>query len=266
MNINPLQFQKYSHNSGFGNISKIASKGIDEIRSNIPKLKFDQKPWEIEYEAINKARSEYTDKLYSHFFDEKGNLLPVIEKYLNETIFDIEVPQFRGKTVVHSTLKDYIRDSISNPRIFSDSIYHGTSSQSAIDDILENGFNPRFISNTRLGPGFYFSEYGEAVNYGTVLKAMAEGKLADAKERFYENVTSYEISKKIADFIGLTHEVCDDPTVLVEFPKKLINEYSRNFIINKLGIDALTGYGGATPRDFCLAILNPKIIKNIEKV
>ena len=266
MKLNSINYQNYALLTNFGNISKVANGTIEEIRDNIPKLKFDKNPYAMGYEALTKARNEYIDNLYSFFFDEKGKLIPELERYLDNTIFDIEVPLYKGHSVVHSTIKDYIRDSISNPRVFSDVIYHGTPSPSAIDNILQTGFNPRFISNTRLGPGFYFSQYGEAANYGTVLKALGEGILADAKARFYENVTSYPITQKIGDYIGLTSEVCDDITTEIEFPKKLINEYSRNFIIENLGIDALSGYGGATPRDFCLVILNPKSIKNIEKL
>ena len=218
------------------------------------------------YDKNKEIVSEYNQKLTELFFDSNGKLIPEVKTFLDEQVFEIKTGGKNGR-VIHSTLRDYLRQSIHGATTFETTIYHGTLNPANVDNIVKNGFDLNKISNgrTKLGPDIYFADYGLAMNYGTVIQAKAKGIVANADNAFYENVTNYDICKKVGEFIGLTPEKCNDPDTCYDFPAKLINAYSREFIIEKLGIDAISGWGGNGPCDSCLCVLNTKILSDIQK-
>ena len=271
MNIGSLG--AYASKIDFGKIADDLASGAQKTLKKAPKLKLEN-PLNAPYSEFGKILeknealiSEYKKTLDGLYFDEKGNLAPEIQKFLDETIFEIKTGGKNG-TVINTTIKDYLRQSIHTPSTFDGTLYHGTLNPKNIDNIIANGFDINKISSsrTRLGPGFYFSsDYGIAREYGSVLKADAKGIIAGADNAFYENVPSSKIIKQLGEMIGLTPDVCDDQETCYSYPVKFINEYVRKFIVEKLGIDALSGWGGNSPVDQCICVLNPKILSNVQK-
>ncbi|MBQ4646633.1 MAG: hypothetical protein IJB79_04730 [Candidatus Gastranaerophilales bacterium] len=263
----------YAGNLNFKGATDVAMKGAKKLIQDLPALKL-KNPMEVpfgefsqvleENEALTKA---YRAQLDAICFDENGNLAPEIAKFLDETTFEITTGGSKG-VPIETTIKDYLRQSIHTPEVAQGTLFHGTLNPRNIDNIIENGFDVSKINSgrTKLGPGFYFSgDYGAAMNYGCVLQADAKGIVAGADNAFYENVANSKTCKQVGDLIGLTPEVCDDPETCYSYPAKLINEYSRKFIVEKLGIDALRGWGGNSTADNCVCVLNPNILTNIRR-
>lgn len=262
----------YASNLTFGNSGKTIKQTAKGFLPEIPELKLPNlnnlsfSEWGAAYDKRNASIQSYKQQLNDLFFDSNGKILPAVESFLDNQVFEIKTGGKNG-CVIHSTIKDYLRQSIHSPETVDGKLFHGTINPSNIDNIIQNGFDINKISSgrTRLGPGFYFADYGSAMNYGSVLQVDAKGIVAGADNAFYENVTDSSICKKVADFIGLNADKCDDSETCYSFPAKLINEYSRQFIVENLGIDALRGWGGNGPADYCICVLNPKILSNVKR-
>ena len=249
-----------------GVVQNTAQKAIAKISKEVPKSEFTPQCWSytMPYEVYTAKKNRYVQKLYETYFDKDGKVIPEIKKFLDETVFDMKIGGGKTEKCVSSTIKNHISSSIHDIETINEELFHGALYP---DLILENGFDPKFIVRTHLGPGFYFSGEGEAREYGSVIAAKIrnEGaKCAKADDRFYEGVSSGKTAQKLSGFLGFDSSKYSEETRLQqEFIPKIINEYSRDFIVNELGIDVLRGYGGATPFDYCTCVLNPKIFESV---
>lgn len=257
-------------NINFKSAQSALEKGCASLPQTIipPKYNMPQNFWRIPWDIRENMRIKYIDQLYQTFFDGKGNVNPDIAKFLDDTKFEITFKSPRGGyESACTTIKDFINSSIKQDRgKISEYLFHGTYSPRAMESIPKEGFNTRFICNTNLGPGFYFTpSEGEAREYGNVIRAMVSGTIARANDRFYENVTGYGVNSQVLKYLGLNTEVCSDIDIQHSFGRKVINEYSRKFITEDLGVDILCGFGGNSIRDYCFCVLNPDSISKVTK-
>ena len=242
-------------------IKKIA-KEVPE--SGLPISRWDDQipmPWEV-FEAKKKM---YINKLYETYFDEKGKVIPEIKAFLDETVFNIKTGGGKEQKETISTIKDYLKKSIHEKSNITGELFHGSMNP---DKIVSEGFDPKRISRTNLGPGFYFSSEGVAREYGGVVVATIKDSgatCANADDRFYENLVSGDVANKLTDFLGFKKEFCEEGMIQREFLSTIVNQYSRDYIVEDLGVDALCGFGGATPFDYCTCVLNTDIFKSIAK-
>ena len=246
-------------------VQSFAQKAMPKISKEIPKSDLPACVWQtsMPYEVFEAKKKNYIDKLYATYFDENGKVIPEIKEFLDETVFDMRIGGGRSEKQVVSTIKNHISSSIHDVETIKGELFHGTLRPELV---LENGFNPRYIARTNLGPGFYFAGEGEAREYGTVLvgKIRESGATAaKADDRFYEGLEVGDTSRKLSEFLGFKSESTEESMIQHEFASKIINEYSRDFIVNELGIDILRGYGGASPFDYCTCVLNPEIFEKI---
>lgn len=246
-----------------------ASKATKKITKAVPSSDLPISRWDfpIPWEVFEAKKSSYINKLYATYFDEKGKLIPEIKEFLDGKTFDIISGSGRDEKIVTSTIKDYLANSIHNPKVITGELYHGTQKA---EKIIEEGFNPKHISRTNLGPGFYFAGASEASEYGTVIAAKIKDSgatCADADNSFYAKIShpTGDLFKQLFEFMGFSNKHCEETMIQREFLPKIIDEYARDYMVNDLGIDALKGYGGSTPFDFCVCILNPNVFENIRK-
>jgi len=246
-------------------VQSFAQKAITKITKEVPKSDLPDCVWNtsMPYEVFEAKKRNYINKLYATYFDKDGKVIPEIKEFLDETVFDMKIGGGRNERQVASTIKNHISSSIHDVETIHGELYHGTLRPELV---LENGFNPKYIARTNLGPGFYFAGEGEAREYGSVIvgKIRETGAtVAKADDRFYENLEIGDTSRKLSKFLGFKTENTEESMIQQEFASKIINEYSRDFIVNELGIDVLRGYGGATPFDYCTCVLNPEIFEYI---
>ena len=210
------------------------------------------------YDELDAIKSEYYNKAMSVVFDENGKLDKRIVDYLENT----EFPYTDGsnKTV---KIKDLMKDSIYRTRHIDFPMYHATSSEETANNIIKNGFDPKRISRTLVGPGFYFSPSRDCtLMYNNhVLKAQIEGTCADVNSEKIQEIDKLDIQKHLRNFIGLEGTdynigVCDG-----QIMSKVIDEYVRTSFYEDLGIDVVDGNGGGVQ---CYAVYNPNSIHNIE--
>lgn len=234
----------------------------NNIKNLVPDFILPQGVYIDPFSGENEYKKDYMEKLYQTYFDENGKMNPEITKFLDNEIFEIEL-QYPAGEKINSTLKDYIRASFRNPFPISDTVCHGTGAYLHAKDIINNGFDPKFIKRTNLGPGFYFSSEEYARLYGILLKADFKGIIADANAKFYESIEKSNAKNKLSEFLGFSNEFSAKSMLQSEFSKYLLNEYCRNFIVEGLGIDAGRGVCGNAAGESCLCVYNPRTLTNI---
>lgn len=259
------------------NIAKIGSQALDGIQTitqkaaakiskEVPVSDLPVAWWDfpMPYEVFEAKKLAYINKLYATYFDENGKVIPEIKQFLDESVFNMKIGGGRMEKQVTSTIKNHISSSIHDVETVYGELYHGAMKP---DALLNEGFNTRYINRTNLGPGFYFAGEGEAREYGTVIAAKIResgATAAKADDRFYEGLPIGDAASKLSKFLGFkTDKYSEEMMIQQDFVSKIINEYSRDFIVNELGIDILKGYGGATPFDYCTCVLNPDIFEKI---
>ena len=250
-------------------VAQNLTSGAPKIAKTVPTSDLPVSIWDCQipmpWEVFEAKKANYIKQLYATYFDENGKVIPEIKTFLDETIFNLRTGGGRAERESVSTIKDYIRGSIHDSDIITGTLYHGALRPEAV---LAEGFNPRYISRVNLGPGFYFAGQGEAMEYGTVIAAKIKDEgatIARANDRFYENLSGGEVSRKLGEFLGFRTDFSEEARIQSEFIPKIVNEYSRDYIVNDLGIDVLSGYGGASPFDYCTCVLNPSIFEKISR-
>lgn len=212
------------------------------------------------FEESEKKEKEYKDKVNSLCILKNGKLHPLIKEHLDESRFIFE---FENQKPMCDTIKNAIQSQIIEVRDFDSKLFHSTDTTQTREKILKNGFDPKFISRTKFGPGFYFAfTEGDALEYNSAkLKARCKGKCARINGAYYDKIVSMPIAKSIEDFIGL--EPCGYPVgkFNYEICSKILNEYVRNLFIEDLGYDLAYGSDRTTT---CIVAHNPNAISEIE--
>lgn len=263
MNVNFNNVGFYNYNSA--NSQKPSFKSIQQFKTDIKMPdanEYLQKYNNSNFDEKKTIQDEYKQKIIDVCFDENGKLNPQIKDFLDNTLFDIK--QHNGN-IEKSTIKDYLKNSASDVYHLKSKLYHATSDSSVAEKIVQNGFNIDKISRTNLGPGFYFGLSEGDVNCysSSILVADCEGKCANFKERFYQNLKDAKIKNQVAEFIGLNGKMTF-PVVMweAEALSKVLDTYTRETIVNDLGIDVAYGLGDTS---YCYAVFNPNVISNIRK-
>ena len=210
------------------------------------------------YDERDAIKSEYYNKAMSVVFDENGKLDKRIVDYLENT----EFPYTDGsnKTV---KIKDLMKDSIYRTRHIDFPMYHATSSEEAANNIIKNGFDPKRISRTLVGPGFYFSPSRDCtLMYNNhVLKAQIEGTCADVNSEKLQEIDKLDLYSTIGKFVGFEGNDYNIAVTDSHVMSKIVDEYVRTSFYEDFGIDVVDGNGGGVS---CYAVYNPAAIKTIE--
>lgn len=260
-NFNPAIYANignYSKTNFKGN-EKIETMGVENELPN-PKEYTDCDNFMIPYEKRKELSDEYSDKIIQICFDKDGKVDDRIKKYLDNTKFNIETSTVGEKKPM--TIKEAINSSIVRRYRAKGDFYHATAYKEIGDKIIEEGFDPMKISRTKFGPGFYFSpSEGGALAYSScVLKSGFDGECAQVDGPFYERITGSDAIKNLGEFIGLKSNDYSTRMTEYEILTKILNEYSRDYLVNELGIDMACGSSRA---ECCFAVFNPKILSNI---
>lgn len=260
-NFNPQIYEKmgnYSKTNFSGN-EKIQTMGVEDKLPN-PELYSDCDNFYILYTKRKELSDEYCKKIMQICFDKDGKIDSRIKKYLDTAKFNIKASD-AGETK-QMTIKEAINSAIIRRYRAKGNFYHATAYKEIGDKIIEEGFDPMKISRTKFGPGFYFSpsEGGALMYSNCVLKSDFDGECALVDGPFYDRITDSDASKKLREFIGLKSNSYSIHMAEYEILSKIINEYSRDYLVNELGIDMAYGSSRA---ESCFAVFNPQILSNI---
>lgn len=248
----------YMSNSSFtGNIKQ--SMGI---KDNLPNPSFyaDCGNWMVDYDERERLSKEYTGKILSLCFDDKGNLDPKIVSFLDNEKF--ELPNGRWK-VSSQTIKESLSSVVEGKYDVDLWMYHGTDSQNSAKDILENGFDPTKTKRALYGPGVYFADEGEALEYsGLVVKARCKGVCGHVTSKFYEKMEQGDVCSKLASFLGLNSSTYGLWHAENAACKSIFAHYVRNCIVKDLGYDMFHVFD--MPED-CHVVFNMDAIKQTKE-
>lgn len=260
-NLGVYSVGNYKQVSFAKNVQQTKTMGVEDKLPN-PKLYVDIDNFMFPYSQAEKLKTEYTEKIKSVCFDENGKVDEKIKNFLDTEKFEIKAHDGSKKLM---TIREAIEESIVQTDNVNATLFHSTFVKENGQQIIDNGFDPNKISRVQLGPGFYFSgSEGGAREYNScVLKADCKGKTAIFNEPYYERIVSSGIPSKLAEFIGFSSK--DYGTGMIEFQMtdKILNEYTRNLIVDELGYDM--AYGRAK-QDTCYVVYNPDAISNIRFV
>lgn len=263
MEISALNSAIYSKmnnfSTSFGNNENSKTMGIEDKLPN-PKLYADCDNFMIPYDKRQELSNDYYKKVVALCFDKDGKVDKKIKNFLDTEKFEIKTSD-SGETK-KMTIKEAIDSSILRTYQAKGNFFHATAYKEIGDKIIEEGFDPMKISRTKFGPGFYFSpSEGGALAYSScVLRSDFDGNCAHVDGPFYERITDSEANRKLGNFIGLKSNDYSIRNLEYEILTKIINEYSRDYLMNDLGIDMAYGSSRA---ESCFAVFNPKILSNI---
>lgn len=221
-----------SKNSFAGNVKQ--SIGIKDKLPN-PSFYADCGNWAVDYDERERLGKEYTAKILTLCFDDKGNLNPQIASFLDGEKFGL--PNGSGG-ISQQTIKESLASVVDGRYDINLWLYHGTNSHNSAKDILENGFDPTKTKRALYGPGVYFADEGEALEYsGLVIKAKCEGSCGTVSSKFYEKMEQSDVCSKLAKFIGLnssTYGLWHAENAACQY---ILADYVRNCITKDLGYD-----------------------------
>lgn len=259
-NFNPAIYSQMGNlSTSFGNNKSQQTMGVEDKLPN-PKLYADCDNFMIPFNVRQELSEDYSKKVIDVCFDKNGHLDKRIKNFLDTTEFEIKTSD-SGDTK-KMTIKEAIDSSIIRTYNAKGNFYHATTYKEVGDKIIEEGFDPMKISRTKFGPGFYFSpSEGGALEYSScVLKSDYDGNCAHVDGPFYERITDSEANRKLGDFIGLKSNDYSIRNIEYEIITKIINEYSRDYLVNDLGVDMAYGSSRA---ESCFAVFNPNILSNV---
>ena len=221
---------------------------------------YDYSPLYTDIEEGSRLREEYREKLISACFDKEGKLHPLIKDKLDNSLFAF---QLDGNTVKVMSIKDAVKSSVMSERSIDTDVIHATSGIENAKSIVKNGFDPKRISRTEFGPGFYFAtSEGNAMNYGSAkVQARLKGKCAIMNGKYYENIKTDAVVNAVKEYTGMksmgypTYEIEDRVAEIV------VDEYTRNLLVNELGYDCAYGSNGCMA---CYVAYNPDAIHDVE--
>lgn len=256
---NPVYYSKVNNLTSFGNNQNTQSMGVENELPN-PRLYADCGNYMVPYEKRQELSDEYRQKVFDVCFDENGKLDKRIVEFLDNAKFDIKTSDNGPKKSM--TIKEAIDSSILRTGRAKGSFYHATFYKEIGDKIIKEGFDPMKISRTKFGPGFYFSpaEGGALMYSSCLLKADYDGNCAQVNGEFYERITQSTVNNEVKNFIGLKSNEYPLASTESEIVEKIINQYTRNYFVDELGIDMVYG---SSRVESCYAVFNPEILSNI---
>lgn len=226
-----------------------ALKGIK--KTIIPKLNMPKPEDFIDFtkstfERPNEAYENYYKALSQECFDENGKLKKSITDYFDTKKFNL--PDKNGKTKPQ-TLAKFFTDNVETPASDANwenkNLYHATFIRQTAEKIQTEGFDFNKVSRAKYGPGMYLTQSeGEARNYGSsVLSCDVSGRRGHVSSPFYEKMENSNISGIISDDLKIETAPIRDYKIFnanQNFISKILGEYTRNFFVDKLGVDLLT--------------------------
>lgn len=230
--------------------------GINDKLPN-PSFYADCGNWAVDYDERERLSKEYTNKILKLCFDDKGELDPKIVTFLDNEKFKLPYGRWGLESV--QTIKESLESLVTDRHEIDHWFCHGTNSEESAKDILENGFNPAKTSRALYGPGVYFSDEGEALEYSSlVIRARCQGSCGYVTNKFYEKMESGEVCDKLAKFIGLNSSTYGLWHAENAVCKKVLAHYVRNCIVKDLGYDM---FHVIDPPENCHVVFNPSAIK-----
>lgn len=230
-----MQISNIRNNSYVINFGSIQNQD-DKQNSTAPEI---NKP-EAAVVSIPKTKIE-------ECFDENNKLNPIIKKELDKSKFLIKTD--KGDELL--SIKDAIGRFVlrDNGEMCVKKMYHACGTYETVNKILEEGFDPKTISRTMYGPGFYFTgSEGNARNYGTaIMNADLKGHCVALDPEWYDAISTGATIDKIEKFTGADYKTAG----------KILNEYTRNLIAEDLGIDFAHCMGN-------YVCFNPDSIQNMQ--
>ncbi len=238
MKINSVNNLFYSQNLGFtGGVSRKTSMPF-----SVENPKTDNRDsYELEKEYVNnilKALNDRKEELYSFLDTEQDdNGLTLPDKLLN--MFDT-----------------------SNMKVTEQTFLHKTSGEN-VESLQKNGFDSTKINKTNFGPGFYVgtSEGSLLIYPGAKMQVEYKGNTARGTDlEKFDNIKGRAVDK-LMEYLNLKPDF-SNYLVWKEFEafRMFVNEYSRETIAKKLGIDGAEAVGS----DGYFVIFNPDAIKEIK--
>ncbi len=252
MLITPIKLNSFSFKGA-------SDFGVKNLLPNPQEYMYE--PLFTKFEESQTKENEYKNKVNSLCILENGRIHPLIKGHLDESKFIFE---FEGQKPMCDTIKNAIQSQILGEDDCDYKLFHATDTIETSKKIIENGFDPKYISRTKFGPGFYFAfTEGDALEYNSAkLQARCKGKCARVNGPYYDKIVTTPVTRSIEHFIGL--EPCGYPVgkFNYEICLKILNEYVRNLFIEELGYDL--AYGGDRNTS-CIVAHNPKAISEIEQ-
>ena len=257
-NLGIYSTNNLSRQKSFGCSNCDKTMGIADKLPNTA-LYADLSNFDVHYTKRQALEEDYKNKVFNLCFDENGKVDERIKSYLDNAKFDIETASKEKKQM---TIKEAVQSSILRTYDIDMNLYHATFTKEVGQQIIENGFDPKKISRTQFGPGFYFSSSeGAAREYNSaVLKADCKGKCMHVDGPYFDRITESNVYKCLTDFIGLKNDNWALASINQDISRKVLYEYTRNMIVDELCFDMAYG---SHRFDSCFAIYNPESISNI---
>lgn len=166
-------------------------------------------------------------------FSDNYELNPVVKKLIDNSKFLLQTQNGDEYVSIKDAIKTYITNDWGDIDI--PMIYHACSTYNTVDKIIQKGFEPKYISRTMYGPGFYFTgSEGDARNYGTaIMTAELKGHCCVLDPKWYDAISSDSVTGKISNLTGSDYFQS----------KAILNEYVRKLMYEELGVDFAYCYG-----------------------
>ena len=199
------------------------------------RLDIDEKKFMADFEAdLNKSKEKIYEYLDNVEITLDGKTAPIIEHVSN--LFNHNNKEYWKGTLFHNSKE--------------------------ADKIGQVGFDFSQIKKTIYGPGMYFGDNREDIDMyvGKTVHADFEGTLVQGKSLNRYGYINNLIENSIKEYFGTANQYSSTCMLEHKVYEKFINEYVRNQIVEKLGIDGTWVYNEEAKY---YAIFNPESLSNI---
>ena len=196
----------------------------------------------------------------------------VSEKQKIKEILDKGIYNFKTEKGAEfsGNIKDFIESHIIEPKkmVKYEGLYHGTLRESG-ESIVENGFDAGKITRTKCGPGVSFTseEYlAHELGGGYILRCDFEGNRVRTKYGYYQAIqNNQQVASDICNVLGIENNPTsfDEAMKIREITDKHVYDYTRNVLINELGIDAANDMGDYPSIPGCFVVFNTDCVSNV---